>query len=162
MTTTAFALLYQNGSLDLSTLPPSSCLCELISPYLSYSATPLSDSALLGQAYAVNGKQAITSLNLLLHNAGFAPDPVPGYCTDSASSVMVFLFPLFLVLVEPSFGCPQVKISPPPQSFACQEAIYKAMMNLKPINPPGAVFLYSDLRSLLNLSHRQPLDHDVI
>jgi hypothetical protein len=40
---------------------------------------PLADPYLLGPAYAANGKGSITALNLLLHNAGYPPDPVPNY-----------------------------------------------------------------------------------
>lgn len=56
-TTSALALLYQRGDLALTTTVAS----------------------VLGEAYAANGKGPITVLNLLLHNAGYPPDPVPGY-----------------------------------------------------------------------------------
>ena len=40
----------------------------------------VSDSSLLGPEFGQNGKQTITIRNLLLHNAGFPPDPKPNYC----------------------------------------------------------------------------------
>lgn len=40
----------------------------------------VSDSTLLGPDFGQNGKDAITVRNLLLHNAGFPPDPIPNYC----------------------------------------------------------------------------------
>lgn len=58
-TTSAVAQFYQRGELDLD--------------------MPLASSYLLGSRYAVNGKSTITSRNCLLHNAGYPPDPVPGY-----------------------------------------------------------------------------------
>ena len=40
----------------------------------------VSDSHLLGPEFSRNGKENITVRNLLLHNAGFPPDPNPKYC----------------------------------------------------------------------------------
>ena len=40
----------------------------------------VSDPSLLGPEFGRNGKEAITVRNLLLHNAGFPPDPNPNYC----------------------------------------------------------------------------------
>ena len=40
----------------------------------------VSDSRLLGPEFSRNGKENITVRNLLLHNAGFPPDPNPNYC----------------------------------------------------------------------------------
>ena len=37
-------------------------------------------SDFLGPEFASNGKETLTLRNLLLHNAGFPPDPVPNYC----------------------------------------------------------------------------------
>lgn len=65
-TTTAVMQLYQRGLLGLS--------------------TPI--HSILGSRFATHGKEAITVRNLLLHNAGLPPDPVPNYW-------------------DPSFGCPQ-------------------------------------------------------
>ena len=50
MATTAVMTFYQRGEINLN--------------------TAVSDPSLLGPAFAVNGKQDITVLNLLLHNAG--------------------------------------------------------------------------------------------
>ena len=58
-TTSAAALLYQQGLLPLDTL--------------------VADASLLGPAFANNGKEDITVRNLLLHNAGLPPDPSPNY-----------------------------------------------------------------------------------
>lgn len=40
----------------------------------------VSDMKLLGPDFARNGKENVTVRNLLLHNAGFPPDPNPNYC----------------------------------------------------------------------------------
>ena len=40
----------------------------------------ISDPSLLGPEFGQNGKENITVRNLLLHNAGFPPDPTPNYC----------------------------------------------------------------------------------
>ena len=40
----------------------------------------VSDPFLLGSDFSVNGKEKITVRNLLLHNAGFPPDPQVNYC----------------------------------------------------------------------------------
>lgn len=58
-TTSAAALLYQMGLLDLD--------------------LPLASPSLLGPGYAANGKSTVTARNCLLHNVGYPPDPVPGY-----------------------------------------------------------------------------------
>ena len=49
-------------------------------PLISCSDMKVSDPELLGPDFARNGKEAITVRNLLLHNAGFPPDPKPNYC----------------------------------------------------------------------------------
>jgi CubicO group peptidase (beta-lactamase class C family) len=55
--TSAIALLYQRGYLNLE--------------------TPVAE--ILGDGFAQNGKGTLTIKNCLLHNAGFNPDPVPWY-----------------------------------------------------------------------------------
>lgn len=57
--TTASALLYQAGMLDLN--------------------MPISDPSLLGPSYAQNGKATIRIRDCLLHQAGYPPDPDPAY-----------------------------------------------------------------------------------
>lgn len=84
-TTSAAALLVQRGYLDLD--------------------MPLVSPSLLGPAYDNNGKAGITSRNLLLHNAGFPPDPVPNYW-------------------DPAFGCPATSEYHPEQTFSCSERIF--------------------------------------
>jgi len=105
-TTTAIMLLYQWGVLDLK--------------------MPLKDSSLLGAAFDNNGKAPITTLNLLLHNAGYPPDPVPGYSSTK-------------------FPCQQNKNYHPKEVFDCQTKIYQSVMQQTLINPVGAVYIYSDL-----------------
>lgn len=72
-TTTAIALLYQSGILDLNTYVGS----------------------ILGINYNNGGKEQITILNCLLHNAGYAPDPQPWYWDKSfpwlASYIFIFI-----------------------------------------------------------------------
>ena len=58
-TTSAVMTFYERGELDLD--------------------LPVADASLLGPRYAQQGKGPITSRNLLLHNAGYPPDPAPGY-----------------------------------------------------------------------------------
>ena len=84
-TTSAAALLYQRGLLDLD--------------------TPIADASLLGAAFAAQGKASITSRNLLLHNSGFPPDPVPNYWA-------------------PGFGCPATAQWHPEQTFDCVKQIF--------------------------------------
>ena len=47
--------------------------------------------------------------NLLLHDAGFPPDPSPGYS-------------------DPAFGCPGTAEDPPPEDFSCAELVYDAIL----------------------------------
>lgn len=84
-TTSAAALLYQRGLLDLD--------------------MPIAHASLLGPAFASQGKASITSRNLLLHNAGFPPDPVPNYWA-------------------PEFGCPATAQWHPAQTFDCVDKIF--------------------------------------
>lgn len=58
-TTTAAAILYQRGLLDLD--------------------EKISSPALLGPDFSAQGKENITVRNCLLHNAGYPGDPNPGY-----------------------------------------------------------------------------------
>jgi len=105
-TTSAVALLYQQGLLDLDMV-----VC---------------DPSLLGPAFAVNGKDTITIRNLLLHNAGFPPDPVPNYS-------------------DPEFGCPQTSKPVPAEDFSCRNQIYDAVLNQTLVTPPNIQYVYSDL-----------------
>ena len=62
-TTSAVALLYQDGVLDLD--------------------LPVSDTTLLGAAFAGNGKATITTRNLLLHNSGLPAQPSPTFYSSA-------------------------------------------------------------------------------
>jgi len=112
MTTTAIMTFYQRGELDLH--------------------MPVSSSYLLGSSFSQNGKETITTLNLLLHNAGYPPDPIPGYS-------------------ETSFGCPQSFYYYPPLSFACQDKIYESLLAQTLVNPVGKYFVYSDLSMITGM-----------
>lgn len=94
--------------------------------------TPLADPTLLGPQFAQNGKAAITVRNLLLHNAGYPPDPVPGY-------------------QEKVFGCPESSHYHPKLSFSCVPKIYNSVLHQTLINPVGQVYIYSDL-SMITLA----------
>jgi CubicO group peptidase (beta-lactamase class C family) len=54
---------------------------------------PLSDASLLGEAWSVNGKGAITARHLLLHNSGLPIDPDPFWS-------------------DPGFPCPEAAAHP--------------------------------------------------
>lgn len=105
-TTSATMLLYERGMLDLG--------------------TPV--AAILGPDYTQNGKGAITVTNLLMHNAGFPPDPVPNYW-------------------DVDFACPATVTGQPhpPEVFSCQHKIYTAMLAQPLDRAPGEKFVYSDL-----------------
>lgn len=106
-TTTATAQLYQRGFLGLD--------------------TKLCDPSLLGPAFANQGKADITVRNLMLHNAGFPPDPNPGYSS-------------------PLFPCPQNSNYHPGQDFSCHDQILNNLLfNQSIVTPPGSVYVYSDL-----------------
>lgn len=105
-TTTTAMLLYDKGVLDLD--------------------MRISNPKLLGPDFSVNGKETITVRNLLLHNAGFPPDPVPGYGAVA-------------------FGCPETAHYHPALSFSCIPKIYASMLHQTLENPVGAVYVYSDL-----------------
>jgi len=93
----------------------------------------VSDPSLLGVEFATKGKENIVVRNLLLHNAGFPPDPNPDYW-------------------YPEFGCPQTVNYHPSQDFSCQEKIYLSLMNQTLQNPPGSKYVYSDL-SMITMMH---------
>lgn len=112
--TTLAALLYQRGA-----LPPLD--------------TPVADAALLGPDFAQAGKANVTLRHLLLHNAGYPPDPSPGYW-------------------EAAFGCPATAVQPtPPLAFSCSERILAGVLGQALARPPGDAFVYSDL-SLITLA----------
>lgn len=89
----------------------------------------VSDPALLGPAFANNGKDDITLLNCLLHNAGYPPDPVPNYW-------------------DPAFGCPQTTKPMPAEDFSCRDQIFTSLLNQTLAAPIGSVYVYSDLSFL--------------
>jgi len=104
-TTSAVSLLYQNGYLQLDTLI----------------------SSVLGDGFNNGGKDNVTVLNCLLHNAGFAPDPVPWYW-------------------DPAFGCPNTAHEYPEQDFSCLNSmIYDSFLSETLVTPPGEAYVYSDL-----------------
>lgn len=106
MTTTAAAQFYQRGELDLDML--------------------LVDDYLFGSQYANSGKETIRVRNLLLHNAGFPPDPSPNYW-------------------DKAFGCSATQQEHPAEVFDCREKIFQAVMDQTLVNPVGNVYVYSDL-----------------
>ncbi|KNC49372.1 beta-lactamase [Thecamonas trahens ATCC 50062] len=103
-TTSAVMRLYQDGLLDLD------------APVTRY----------LGKAYGVHGKAPIKVLNLMLHNAGYPPDPDPNYWM-------------------PAFGCPETAKYHPAENWSCQDKIFAGLLNQTLINPVGQVYVYSDL-----------------
>jgi CubicO group peptidase (beta-lactamase class C family) len=107
-TTSATMLLYQRGLLDLD--------------------WKVSDERLLGEEFAAEGKENITVRNLLMHNAGLPPDPVPQFWSKE-------------------FACnATVSGGPPRQTFDCVEHAYvDGVLGQRLINVPGEKFVYSDL-----------------
>lgn len=105
-TTTAVGLLYQRGYLDLNA----------------------SIADVLGEpTYAeTGGKQNVTVLNCLLHNAGYLPDPNPQYFTST-------------------FGCPNTADYHPAQDLSCMDMIYSSLLNEVLTQPPNTLYVYSDL-----------------
>ena len=87
---------------------------------------PLCSPALLGPQFAGQGKAGITSRHLLLHSAGFPPDPMPNYSS-------------------PAFACPGSALPSPPLSFSCAERVFAAVLAQPLAAPPGSVYVYSDL-----------------
>jgi len=83
--------------------------------------------------FGVKGKENITVLNCLLHNAGFFDDPRPGYWTQE-------------------FGCPESSKLHPRQEFSCTEKIYHALLNMDLEREVNHVYVYSDL-SYITLMH---------
>lgn len=106
-TTSVVALLYQKGMLPLE--------------------QRLSDPLLLGPSFAQAGKENVTVLNCLLHNAGFPPDPSPNYW-------------------DPSFGCPETpRPGGPLENWSCRERVYAGLLAQTLNRPVGASYVYSDL-----------------
>jgi len=106
-TTTATAQLYQRGYLHLD--------------------MKVADPSLLGSAFAAHGKGDITIRNLMLHNAGFPPDPNPGYSS-------------------PLFPCKENGRYYPQQTFDCDETIFNNLVhNQTLVYPTGSQYIYSDL-----------------
>jgi CubicO group peptidase (beta-lactamase class C family) len=107
-TTTAVALLYQRGYVSLD---------DKITQYL-------------GDGFGSNGKEGITVLNCLLHNAGFPPDPVPWYWAQE-------------------FGCPNTTPDEtiiPAEDFSCLSKQYSSLLYTQYLDhPTGEVYVYSDL-----------------
>ncbi|KAJ4459172.1 putative Beta-lactamase [Paratrimastix pyriformis] len=105
ITTTATAQLYEAGYINLD------------DPVTSY----------LGSSYASHpGKDRITIRNLMLHNAGYPPDPTPGF-------------------IAKEFGCPATSQEHPPQDFTCQVKVYQAIYDQDLVRMPGVEYDYSDL-----------------
>jgi CubicO group peptidase (beta-lactamase class C family) len=104
-TTSAVAWLYENGFLSLD--------------------TRVSD--VLGAEYNANGKENVTVLNCLLHNAGYAPDPVPWYWSTD-------------------FGCPNTMSQKyPDEDFSCLAQVFPSLLSETLVTPPGETMVYSDL-----------------
>ena len=123
-TTSAVALMYQNGYLDLET----------------------NVGSVLGEGFMNGGKEGITVLNCLLHNAGFAPDPSPMYW-------------------QTAFNCPNTAQPQPAEDFTCLNSlIYTSFLNETLVTPPGVAFKYSDLSfiTLQMVVGTLVLDHKLI
>jgi len=124
-TTTAAALLYQWGFLDVE--------------------MRVSDPYLLGSEFAQNGKQDVLVRHLLLHNAGFIPDPVPNYN-------------------DARFGCPETSKYQPEENFSCRERIWDSLMKQSLARAPNVKYVYSDLSymTLANVVGKLAYDHKLV
>lgn len=114
-TTTSAMLLYQQGHLSIHD----------------------DVAALFPEGFVRNDerKSRITVLHLLLHTAGFPPDPTPvSFCA-------------------PSFGCPETHEPPEDRrlTFSCLPRAYKSILAQKLDRLPGEAFVYSDI-SMITLS----------
>ena len=117
------------------------------------------DDRLLGAGFANHGKEVITIRNLLMHNAGFPPDPDPEYCNSKNTHalkyvtnnniIIILLFFLaavcFVFVGSREFACSSTLQPVPPETFDCRDRIYKALLQQTLENTPGEVFVYSDL-----------------
>jgi CubicO group peptidase (beta-lactamase class C family) len=106
VTTTSIAQFYQRGEVELE--------------------EKVCDEKLLGIGFSGQGKDKIALLNLLLHNAGFPPDPRPNYWSTD-------------------FGCSETKKEHPLENFSCQDTIYSSLLDQTLDHPVGEKFVYSDL-----------------
>lgn len=110
--TTATAALFEAGLIDLR--------------------MPVSDPSLLGPAFAGQGKATIRVEDLLLHQAGFPPDPEPGFST-------------------PAFGCPSATAPLPNLTYSCSERIFAAVLAQTLAYPPRTAWVYSDLSMITQM-----------
>jgi CubicO group peptidase (beta-lactamase class C family) len=104
--TSASAVLYEAGLLDLD----------------AFVAGP----TLLGPAYAGQGKDKVRVRDLLMHQAGYPPDPSPGYA-------------------DPAVGCRSATMQDPVLTFDCSETLFANLLGQTLENPVGAKYVYSDL-----------------
>jgi CubicO group peptidase (beta-lactamase class C family) len=121
--------LYDMASLS-KIIGPVTVAAMLVDAQLLSLDALLTEPELLGPAFAAQGKGSITVRHLLLHSAGFPPDPVPNYS-------------------ELAFGCPNTVANAssgtPALDFSCLQQIEEAVLAQPLQNAVGAVFLYSDL-----------------
>ena len=131
--TTAVALLYEKGYLNLDTLVQD----------------------VLGAAFAQGGKENVTIRNCLLHNAGFLPDPDPLYwsttfgCSNTYMVSNDTFFEIILNIIVPSLlliylQCARLQ-EYPAEDFSCLEEIWNSFLGEELVTEPGAAFKYSDL-----------------
>ena len=96
-------------------------------------------STFFGPAFAASDKRKalITVEHLLLHAAGFPPDPTPvSYCA-------------------PRFACPEYLRAPPEArhlTFSCQHKAFASLDEQTLARAPGEKFVYSDL-SMITMMH---------
>lgn len=159
--TTAAALLYQKGEHTLAA-GMRRCYKHGYPPFpvgLLDLDMRVADPTLLGPAYGGQGKGNVRVRNLLLHDAGYPPDPVPGYD-------------------DPAFGCPATSLADPPLTFNCSELVFASLLTqvcrtsprgdyCVTCQPPyirrkqtlqyptGTAWLYSDL-SMITMQVRKP------